>query len=621
MDFGMYSFMFSHCLINLSRKILHFDSKAKDGDLDLFLSPPDGRYFEQLADGSLYEWPVEQSPLVRGVNPAFFNTADPDLYGVSWHFVDCDSDGDFDLVFIPQARGFPSKIKEHNATHELQRGTGLCLGTNLSQYRGGAAAFNKNVFSVSNGQLKYFVHRAYPLGEVAGDSIEQWAPGFCMPTDPCHEKGICAFGQTHCSCIVGHKAADCSGCQQQYYHSARSQKLKAPDCKACPGDGQVCFGRGSCFDDVVAKGLEESTAAWMATGNGSCSCHEASFNGTDAESRNTCMNGNCPAGTEEKAGRCSLCLGGSFSIAGGLCAKCSAGKFSVDGSSTCSSCYPGRVAREPGNSSCAACPAGKHEMDKQFCALCPEGTTSEAGSSSCSPCDAGRFAKESVSCELCPGGSYAGRGSSRCLRCRVGSVSTPGSAVCRSCDGLLVRASSDEMNQTCQVDMLDIVWGLVCWLAAATFCFLSLTCLMGRLPISDISVQSEKLVITTAVAHYLLKQAHPSVSFTGTGVPALDAMAAWKVTVLSLYQLTLHGEQVSMPLDTSMGHLHLKLQHRLLSVGMWHCPVIVWCLFFVAVAAGAATQLKWSLALVAWGLGLCTGILAFALRRRHGNAH
>ena len=279
-----------------------FNSKSKDGDLDLFLSPPDGRYFEQLADGSLYEWPVEQSPLVRGVNPAFFNTADllglDALYGVSWHFVDCDADGDFDLVFIPPATDFPAQVKEHNATHELQRGTGLCLGTNLSQYRGGAAAFNKNVFSVSNGQLKYFVHRAYPLGEVGGDSIELWTPGFCMPTDPCHEKGICAFGQTHCSCIVGHKAADCSGCQQHYHHSARSQKLKAPDCKACPGDGRVCFGRGSCFDDVVAKGLEESTAAWMATGNGSCSCHEASFNGTDAEGRNTCMNGNCPAGTE-----------------------------------------------------------------------------------------------------------------------------------------------------------------------------------------------------------------------------------------------------------------------------------------------------------------------------------
>ena len=46
------------------------------------------------------------------------------------------------------------------------------------------------------------------------------------------------------------------------------------DCKACPGDnGKVCYGRGSCFDDVAGKAHalgRESTARLIATGNGSC---------------------------------------------------------------------------------------------------------------------------------------------------------------------------------------------------------------------------------------------------------------------------------------------------------------------------------------------------------------
>eukprot|EP00438_Fugacium_kawagutii_P006455 Skav204519 [mRNA] locus=scaffold3201:315296:320710:+ [translate_table: standard] len=525
-----------------------------DGDLDLFLSPPDGRYFEQLADGSLREWPVGQSPLVRALSSHWF-TKKTVFYYVSWQFVDCDADGDLDLLRIPGVEDVPVVTCEHhNETHEFECPADLlCLGTNLSHYQGGATEF-KNSFFVVNGQLNFLMQPYIDI--LYSDDhypIELWTPGFCLPTDACHEKGLCSHGQTHCSCIAGHDAADCSSCQP-HYHGVRFQELQMPDCKACPGDSQVCYGRGSCFDDVVAKRLEESTAALMALGNGSCSCNENHFSGTDDEGRKTCMDGHCPAGTEEKAGLCTPCPGGFFST--------------------------------------------------------------EGGSSSCSLCDAGRFAKDSLTCEQCPAGTYASIGSNRCLNCHEGHVSVPGSATCRSCGGLLVRASPDAMNQTCQLDTVDILVGLICWVSGATFCFLFVTCLSGNLPISDISSQGEKLVITTAMVHYILKRAQPAVSFAGTGVPALDSMV-WRVEALSLYQLTLHGE-AKMPLDTSTGHLRLAFRHRFLSMGLWRCPAILWCLFFLAAAAGTAVPLTWSLRLVVWGLGVSTGVLAFALRRRRG---
>jgi hypothetical protein len=55
-----------------------------------------------------------------------------------------------------------------------------------------------------------------------------------------------------------------------------------------------------------------------------------------------------------------------------------------------------------------------------------------------------------------------------------------------------------------------------------------------------------------------------------------------------------------------------------LSTGMWHCPLILWCLFFLAASAGAASKLTWPLTLLLCGLGLCAGSVAFAMRRRWG---
>ena len=45
---------------------------------------------------------------------------------------------------------------------------------------------------------------------------------------------------------------------------------------------------------------------------------EAYFNGNDADGRSTCLNGSCPAGTEERDGRCHPCDAGAFSSEGAL---------------------------------------------------------------------------------------------------------------------------------------------------------------------------------------------------------------------------------------------------------------------------------------------------------------
>ena len=124
------------------------------------------------------------------------------------------------------------------------------------------------------------------------------------------------------------------------------------------------------------------------------------------------------------------------------------------------------------------------------------------------------------------------------------------------------------------------------------------------------------MVITTSIAHHFLKRAHPVVSFTGTGVPNLDSTSTGKVRALSSYQLTLHGEQASIPLDTSKGHIRLNFPHPFLCMGMWRCPLLGWCLFFAAATAGVAGRLMFSLTALACGFGFCTGLLAFAFRRR-----
>jgi len=66
-----------------------------DGNMDLVLGPGDGRIFEQLCDGTLREWPLDQNPFKKVL------TMKDGIYDdLTWRFVDCDADGDLDLLRV-----------------------------------------------------------------------------------------------------------------------------------------------------------------------------------------------------------------------------------------------------------------------------------------------------------------------------------------------------------------------------------------------------------------------------------------------------------------------------------------------------------------------------------------
>ena len=145
--------------------------------------------------------------------------------------------------------------------------------------------------------------------------------------------------------------------------------------------------------------------------------------------------------------------------------------------------------------------------------------------------------------------------------------------------------------------------------------------LYGRFPIADVSEEGYQWVITTSLAHFLLKRTwvHPHVTFQGTQVPALDQAPLhfdFIVNPLDLYRLTLRCRGF-MPglLDTSMGHLHIQFPQAFLVTG-WKCPLICWCLLSLAVSLAAAYQLTWSLSLVILGLNVFVAAIAFFLRCR-----
>lgn len=178
-----------------------------------------------------------------------------------------------------------------------------------------------------------------------------------------------------------------------------------------------------------------------------------------------------------------------------------------------------------------------------------------------------------------------------------------------------MRATPDFAKQSCQILALDVVLVLIAWIAAACLCFLCLTGFAYGIPVADVSAQGAKLVVTTSLAHFLLTWARPEVTFSGTGVPDLDSKR-FSVKPLSSFQLTLSASESS--LDTSMGHLHVKSLRGFLVMGFWRCPLIGWCILFLGVFSASISQISWSLTLVVSSLGMCTGALAFALRRRQG---
>ena len=242
----------------------------RDGDMDLVLS--DGRYFEQLADGSFQE--QQQNNPFRSV---LTGTGGWCQKKCALRFLDCDGDGDLDVLRV-QGR---VQACEHDSIAGTLRCSEdfKCLGTNLSSFlRSHGDDFEKfgrvmslDVVNVSDGQLKFVAFHEEKSGAVL------WTAGFCIPLDRCHGKGFCEKGRLNCTCGPGHELGDCSRCKQNF-HGVLRNVGQVRECKRCPeDDGKVCRGRGECFDDAAAQTLAEYATAVMAAGNGSCRCYEAGF--------------------------------------------------------------------------------------------------------------------------------------------------------------------------------------------------------------------------------------------------------------------------------------------------------------------------------------------------------
>ena len=286
---------------------------------------------------------------------------------------------------------------------------------------------------------------------------------------------------------------------------------------------------------------------------------------------------------------CDLCAAGTFSEeASASCFPCPYGRTSGKASGTCILCDPGRVPNND-SSSCVPCRAGTiASPGSTECTPCRPGFISSPGSQSCLRCPVGSTAHKSGSaCTYCPPGTYSEESSGRCLDCPLGSF-----------------------GQNCEYHTFEVVLAVISFFSSVCFGFLCLMGYAGRVPIADVSSQGDKVVMTTALSHHLLKRPC-SATFSGTGVPGLDKV--WKVKALSSFQLTLQGD-VTIPLDTSMGYV--RMNSPFLHTGVWRCPLICWCLLFGVGAAGPALRLTALLALVVCVIGLSLGFLAFLWRRR-----
>lgn len=215
--------------------------------------------------------------------------------------------------------------------------------------------------------------------------------------------------------------------------------------------------------------------------------------------------------------------------------------------------------------------------------------------SECVPCSQGHVAALAASheCRPCLAGSYANRNATACWPCGDNAISPHASADCFQCEGIFFAWEADVEHQTCQVSPIGVV-ALLSFFACLLGIFWILAfARLYVLRITNLSVESEKMVLSTLGRHRLKKwrRASPPVQVVGTGVPPLEAIAEvpYKVTPLHPDQLVLlHPDGKVEPWDTSMGEVHLKFPATLLYIRFLSVPLFVWlilllCGSFVAV--------------------------------------
>ena len=186
-----------------------------DGDNDLVLAP-EGWYWERLSDGTLLEYPLKQSPFRNASLQTLSSSGHSDA---AWRFVDCDGDGDLDLVRKSTSYWdyWPIEACEHDGSSLICDSDFLCLGMNLSDFGTGSRVYSFDFADLDGDGQPELVS-----GQSDDRLMSVWSVGFCTPSDACLKKGICQPDSQACACIAGHELHDCSGCEPHFYSIPRA---------------------------------------------------------------------------------------------------------------------------------------------------------------------------------------------------------------------------------------------------------------------------------------------------------------------------------------------------------------------------------------------------------------
>ncbi|CAE7034725.1 Fras1 [Symbiodinium sp. CCMP2592] len=271
---------------------------------------------------------------------------------------------------------------------------------------------------------------------------DMWTPSFCVREGACSGSGACAPHGCHCA-TEHHGSADCSLCTPGYYAASRAFGFGI-DCLRCAGDQRICAARGFCNDDQAegrkARDAGSNATAVLKQGNGSCTCSDAHFRGTDSAGRTTCMLGSCPAGMQLVANAdtmvhtCEACPKGTASANGDPCQQCTPGRAAEQQSSMCLPCEAGRFVASFAAAVCLPCPPGSFSDSGQpSCVACSAGSVAGPASSQCAPCKPGRYAGTATECSPCPAGTTSSEGQTSCIACMPGRAVLPNATKCTPC--------------------------------------------------------------------------------------------------------------------------------------------------------------------------------------------
>ena len=166
------------------------------------------------------------------------------------------------------------------------------------------------------------------------------------------------------------------------------------------------------------------------------------------------LNATGPAGSVSKTN--CICVGGFHGDNGGECAACPAGKYNLNGSQPCQPCPAGTSNLATASNTCTLCPAGTFsEQDmgggRAACIPCQSNSTSSVGSKIVTDCKCIPGYTGQTQCTPCSPGTYKiAQGPAACSVCLAGSFSTVEGASRPSCEMCPSFTGSDDGARHCE---------------------------------------------------------------------------------------------------------------------------------------------------------------------------